>query len=43
MNGECLNHLLTEEERNHFEKQGCLIRSERAIIRYGGAPDRCRR
>ena len=24
MNGECLNHLLTEEERNHFQEQGYL-------------------
>jgi len=24
MNGECLNHLLTEEEHNHFEEQGYL-------------------
>ncbi len=24
MNGECLSHLLTEEERNHFEEQGYL-------------------
>lgn len=24
MNGECLKHLLTEDERNHFEKQGYL-------------------
>ena len=24
MSGECLAHLLTEEERNHFEEQGYL-------------------
>ena len=24
MNGECLSHLLTEEDRNHFETQGYL-------------------
>ncbi len=24
MNGECLNHLITEDEREHFEKQGYL-------------------
>ncbi len=24
MNKECLSHLLTETERNHFEKQGYL-------------------
>lgn len=24
MNGECLSHLLTDEERAHFEKQGYL-------------------